>query len=113
TSNVKLELPPELTAQIILPKFHASQIRPHIPNDEEQFPCCNVNYIYDFGKENEPEWFVDEIIAHRWASDSKLELQVQWAPGDVTWGPLSACRELEALDAYLELRGVRKPHELP
>ena len=27
--------------------------------------------------------------------------------GDVTWEPLAECKELEALDEYLELRGVQ------
>ena len=42
-----------------------------------------------------------------------LELNVQWSLGDTTWEPLSSCKELEALDNYLELRGVKSPKELP
>ena len=32
--------------------------------------------------------------------------------GDVTWEPLSSCKDLEALDAYLELQGAKAPWEL-
>jgi len=28
--------------------------------------------IYDFGVANEPEWFVDEIISHRWVTTIKI-----------------------------------------
>ncbi len=61
---------------------------------------------YDFGATDEPEWFVDDILAHCWVSLTSLELQVCWTLGDVTWEPLSQCKDLEALDTYLELRGV-------
>ena len=32
--------------------------------------------------------------------------------GDVTWEPLSSCKDLEALDVYLELRGAKAPRDL-
>jgi hypothetical protein len=32
--------------------------------------------------------------------------------GDITWEPLDNCKQLEALDRYLELHGVRCPTEL-
>ncbi len=113
TSNVTLELPQELKERRITPTFHASLIRPHYPNDDEVFPRREVKSHYDFGDTGEQEWFVDEIIAHRWVDDKSLELHVKWTLGDVTWEPLASCKELEALDQYLELRGVKKPRELP
>ena len=61
---------------------------------------------YDFGATDEPEWFIDDILAHHWVSPTSLELQVRWTLGDVTWEPLSQCKDLEALDAYLELHRV-------
>jgi len=67
---------------------------------------------YDFGASDKPEWFVNEILAHRWVSKHDLEFQVCWTLGDVTWEPLALYKELEALDAYLELRGVTQPHDL-
>ena len=49
-------------------------------------------------------WTVDQ--AH-------LEFQVRWMLGDIMWEPLAECKELEALDEYLELRGVQRPRDLP
>ena len=33
--------------------------------------------------------------------------------GDTTWEPLASCKDLEALDLYLELWGVAHPRDLP
>ena len=56
---------------------------------------------YDFGSADEPEWFVNEILGHRWVNQTDLELQIHWTLGDITWEPLAECKELEALDEYL------------
>ena len=111
-STIKLELPAKLVAHQIMPTFHVSLIRPHMPNDDERFPHCDVTRHYDFGQAAEDEWYVNEIIAHRWNGNS-LELHVQRSLGDTTWEPLSNCKQLEALDNYLELRGVKSPKDLP
>jgi hypothetical protein len=111
-STVRLELPVALVARCITPTFHASLIKPHIPNDDKRFPHHYVLKHYDFGQEAKEEWFVDEIIAHQW-QDASLELQVRWSLGDTTWEPLANCKQLEALDAYLELQGVISPKALP
>ena len=66
---------------------------------------------YDFGNDKDQEWLVEEILAHNWTNND-LELQVKWTPGDVTWEPVSSCKDLEALDAYLELRGAKAPQDL-
>jgi len=89
-----------------------SLIRAHVPNDDGRFPRRDAKSYYDFGATDEPEWFVDEILAHRWVGQEDLELQVRWTLGDVTWEPLTECKELEALDEYLELRGVKRPRDL-
>jgi hypothetical protein len=60
---------------------------------------------------NEPEWFVNEILAHQWVSSKDLKFHIKWTLGDVTWE--SDFKELTALDEYLELHGVNKPHALP
>ena len=67
---------------------------------------------YNFSNNDKQEWFVDEILAHKWA-DTYLELQVKWTLGDITWEPIDSCRKLEALDTYLVLRGVICPQDLP
>ena len=112
-STVTIELPPELTAQWVHPTFHASLLRAHIANDDVRFPCRDMKVYYDFGATDEPEWFIDKILAHRWVDTTGLELQVCWTLGDVTWEPLASCKELAALDEYLELHGVSQPCNLP
>jgi hypothetical protein len=72
-----------------------------------------VKSFYDFGNDDEQEWLVDEIIAHRWVSNKELEFQVLWMLGDITWEPYTTCKDLKALDAYLELCGVTNPKEPP
>ncbi len=112
-STVTLDLLPELAARRIHPTFHISLIRAHVSNDNGRFPCRDTKSCYDFGSTDEPEWFVDEILAHRWVSQNRLEFQVRWTLGDVTWEPLASCEELEVLDEYLELRGAKQPRDLP
>ena len=68
--------------------------------------------FYDFGNNDDQEWFVNEIIAHKWEGDKDLYLQVQWMLGDVTWEPYTTCKDLEALDRYLELWGVTRVRDL-
>ena len=93
-STVTLDLLPELTAWRVYPTFHMSLIRAHVPNDDGRFPRHDTKSYYDFGAADEPEWFVDEILGHRWVNQSKLEFQVHWTLGDVTWEPLMECKEL-------------------
>ena len=68
---------------------------------------------YDFRAADKPEWFINEILAHHWVDSMGLELQVRWTLGDMTWEPLALCKELAALDKYLELCGVKQPRDLP
>ena len=63
---------------------------------------------YDFGNNEDQEWLGEEILGNKWTNND-LEFQVKWTAGDVIWEPLSSCKELEALDSYLELRGVKIP----
>jgi len=113
TLTVKLELPPELVNWRIHPTFHVSLIWAHVPNDDGRFPRHDTKSYYDFGSTDEPEWFVDEILAHHWISPNTLEFQIHWTLRDVMWEPLAECKELEALDEYLELHGVSQPCDLP
>jgi hypothetical protein len=111
-SNYSLELSPEMVARRINPTFHASVLRPFEPNDNERFPHRDASYFYDFGIPEDTEWWVDEIMAHRWTG-RRIEFNVRWSLGDSTWEPLSACNELMALDDYLRLHGVKEWDELP
>ena len=112
TSNYTLELPEELRARNIHPTFHVSVLKPHIPNDDDQFPSCDVRTFYDFGQDADIEWEVDKILAHQWDRQA-LKLLVKWNLGDATWEPLRLCNKLSALDDYLSLRGVKSPAQLP
>ncbi|KIK27784.1 hypothetical protein PISMIDRAFT_92792, partial [Pisolithus microcarpus 441] len=58
------------------------------------------------------EWLVDETMAHWWINN-KVEFLVRWNLSDMTWEPVSNCKELEALDRYLELQGVQDICQLP
>ena len=52
---------------------------------------------YDFGAPDNQEWFVNEILGHRWTGNGQLELEVWWSLGDTTWEGLENCKRLEAL----------------
>jgi hypothetical protein len=106
-STVKLELPVALEVRYIMSTFHVSFIKPHVPSDNERFPHRDMLWHYNFGQEAKEEWFVNELLAHHWNGST-----LQWSLGDTTWEPLSSCKQLMALDDYLELRGVKFPREL-
>ncbi|SJL16373.1 uncharacterized protein ARMOST_19895 [Armillaria ostoyae] len=113
TSNYTLELPLALQAQQIHPRFHASLLRPHHVNNDALFLNRAQPEPYDFGAPDDTEWFVDEILGHRWDGGERLEFQVCWSMGDTTWEPLDNCKDLVALDRYLEVMGAKSPRRLP
>jgi len=94
-----VELPPELLAWRIHPTFHVSLIRTHVANDDGQFPRRDTKSIYDFGVAGKPEWFVDEIISHRWVTTTQLEFQIRWTLGDTSHGNPSPSAESLKLSA--------------
>jgi hypothetical protein len=112
-SMVTLELPDDLRNRRVSPTFHTNLIRWYIANNNDLFPKREVKSFYDFGATADEEWLVNEIIAHRRINSKELEFQVCWTLGDVTWEPMSACKDLKALDNYLELRGVSRTRDLP
>jgi hypothetical protein len=69
------------------------------------FPKRKVHAYYDFGDAKDEDWLVDNILAHQWKGNKVLFL-VQWNLGDTTWEPYSQCKDLAALDRYLELLGI-------
>jgi hypothetical protein len=113
TSNYTLELPTALQMRRLHPTFHVSLLRPYHASDDAMFPNRVHPEPYDFGAADDQEWFVEEIVGHRWIDGNKLELEVRWSLGDTTWEPQEACKQLEALDRYLELHGVKRPASLP
>jgi hypothetical protein len=105
-SRYILDLPPELKAQRIHPWFHVGRLRPFIKNNDILFPKHEARAYYDFSNAKDNEWLVDEIIAHRWEG-CKVSFLVQWNLRDMTWELYSMCKELQALDQYLELLGIK------
>jgi hypothetical protein len=75
--NYTLELPDELCTCNIHPTFHVSQLKPHIPNNDNQFPAREVRTCYDFSQDADIEWEVDKILAHQWDCRS-LKFLVKW-----------------------------------
>jgi len=81
--NVTLDLPYELKQRGIHPTFHVKLIRPYIANNDSLFPKRDTSLFYDFGESEEQEWFVDEILDHKWVRNN-LQLRVLWTLGDRT-----------------------------
>ncbi|KAL7280521.1 hypothetical protein ACG7TL_005453 [Trametes sanguinea] len=112
TSNYVLDLPPELKARRVHPRFHVSLLRRHEPNDDTVFPSREALSYYDVGTDDTTEWMVDEIIGHEW-NGATCRFHVRWTLGDHTWEPYEHCRDLAALDDYCRLMGVRSWRQLP
>jgi RNase H-like domain found in reverse transcriptase/Reverse transcriptase (RNA-dependent DNA polymerase)/Integrase zinc binding domain len=111
-SRYTLDLPAELKARRIHPTFHVSRLRPYTKNDDRVFPKREARAYYDFGDAEDNEWLVDDILAHRW-DGNKVSFLLQWNLGDTTWEPYTECKELAALDRYLELLGIDNWQSLP
>jgi hypothetical protein len=115
-SRYRLELPAALAARNIHPVFHASLLRPYHPNDPELFPRRDSQHEYDFGLPDDREWLVEEITKHVWEGRGKHSIKffIKWIASDeITKEPLEAVEDLEALDRYLDLQGVKEWSELP
>ena len=92
--------------------FHAKLLRPAIPNDDVHFPNREATFFYDFGDDPEREWVVDSIVGHHFVGHS-IEFEVLWETGEITQESLQNCKELTALDRYLELHNSSKWKDLP
>ena len=112
SSNMTIKLPPELKDRGISPMFHTNLVWPYVKKNKILFLKREAKLYYDFGNNNEQEWFINKILAHKWTNNN-LELKAKWMLGDITWEPIDSCKKLEALDTYLELRGVTCPQDLP
>ena len=112
TSTYKLELPTVLQKHHIHPVFHVSLLCPYNTSNNMLFPNHWIQLEpYNFGVLDNQEWFVDEIIRHQWDGQN-LMLEVRWSLCDTTWEPLINCKDLTALDRYIELQGIKHPAQL-
>ncbi|KXN80645.1 hypothetical protein AN958_09030 [Leucoagaricus sp. SymC.cos] len=95
--------------------LHVSLLRPYNTSNDVLFPDQTKPELYDFRIDNEHEWFIDELIGHKFSghNNKNLEFEVHWSTGDTTWELYQACKDLTALDRYIELRGVSKIAQLP
>jgi hypothetical protein len=105
TSHYTLTLPDELLKHRIHPTFHAKLLRPAILNNDERFPNHEATFFYDFGNNPEREWLVNSIVDHKFTNNS-IQFDILWDTGETTCEPLSHCKDLTALDNYLELHSV-------
>ena len=76
------------------------------------FPGREATVFYDFGLGEDEEFEVDEILAHRWDGRS-IEFYVRFKDGDIFWETYANCKDLAALDRYLELQGISDWRRLP
>jgi hypothetical protein len=110
-ATYQLGLSDELIKRGINRAFHASLLRPHVPNDDRRFPGRMPIQIPGFGEKPE-EWIVDRITTHH-GKGTGSEFQIQWKAGDRTWASYKEVAHLNALDRYCELMGVKDATELP
>ena len=89
-STYMLDLPEDLQKCKINPMFHISLLRWHELNNDILFLHCNSRVYYNVGAPEEKEWYVEEIVGHRWV-DNKLKLQVQWTHDDESWESYAEC----------------------
>jgi hypothetical protein len=107
-----LDLPEELRRRRVHARFHVDRLRRYEANDDTLFPKRDAIAFYDVGIDEDAEWVVDEIVAHQWHGTT-IKFLVRWNLGDSTWEPSENCKDLEALDRYLELQGARSIRQLP
>jgi hypothetical protein len=115
SSTCTLELPVALQELRIIPKFHISLLKPYIASSDTMFLNRLHTEPYDFGAPDDQEWFVDKIMGHQWHKGSRLQnlkFEVRWSLGDTTWETYESCKDLEALDHYLEVHGIKCPAQL-
>ena len=97
-----LDLPDQLKTHRMHPMFHIELLQAHEPNDNTILLRRNTQAFYDVSNDNEVEWVVDELLAHRWKGN-QIKFLVRWNLGDTTSEPYAHCKELEALGRYLKL----------
>jgi len=84
-ATYQLDLSDKLIKRSVNKAFHASLLRPHVPNDDRRFPGRLPIQIPGFGEKPE-EWIVDQIVTH-YGKGLGSVFRIQWKVGDRTWAP--------------------------
>ncbi|QRW13905.1 Transposon Ty3-I Gag-Pol polyprotein [Ceratobasidium sp. AG-Ba] len=110
-TTYKIELPSALKARGIRPTFHASLLRPHIPNDDRRFPGRLTEQVIVGIEDESREWMVECVVEHA-GRGREAKFKLLWMSGDTTWESFENIRHLESLGTYLEAQGVKDAAEL-
>jgi Chromo (CHRromatin Organisation MOdifier) domain len=111
TSTYEIELPAYLSK--VIPKFHASRLRPHFPNDDDRFPSRALSLSPPIEVDGDLEFEVERILLHR-HKGGKMEYYVRWkgyGAGDDTWEPEAnlVINARESLGDYAKANGLDPP----
>ena len=109
-TTYQLGLSDELIKWGVNNSFHASLLRPHIPNDDRQFLGRLLIQIPGFGEKLE-EWIIDSIATHH-SKGMGSDFQIVWKAGDKTWATYWEVAHLNALNQYCELMGIENVADL-
>ena len=105
-STYKLNLP---NSTNIFPTFHASQIKPFIPNDDEHFPSRkNTDIPEPLLVDSELENYVECILDFKKINrkPSYLVCWVGFGPEHNEWLPATMLEDNEALDCWIDFGGT-------
>ena len=86
TSNYELELLPKIDFTSIHPNFHTNVLRPHVPNDPEQFPRREPSRPGPIIPEDPegPQYIVERLLDHR-PNRNPREYLVRWEGYDTSY----------------------------
>jgi hypothetical protein len=101
TSTYTLDLPDSTN---IFPTFHASQLKPFIPNNNDTFPSRKMVEPDPILVDNQEEQFIERILDAKKVRNSYKYL-VRWrgfGPGHDEWLPATKLDDCEALDRWIE-----------
>ncbi|GAA5990067.1 hypothetical protein JCM11641_001024 [Rhodosporidiobolus odoratus] len=111
SSNYSLELPPHLR---IHNKFHASKLRPHLPNDDSRFPHRAFDApppVIAASDATEAEYLVEKVVDDKMMR-GRRHFKVRYlgySASEDQWRPEAELKATanETLDAYFALKKLR------
>lgn len=109
--SFRLDLSAEMRARRIHPTFHASLLRPHVPNDDRRFPGRNFEQVL-LPQPVEKEWEVNKVLGHSGKGKDAM-FKLLWTSGDESWMAYHEIKHLEPLREYFEAQGVDRVEKLP